>query len=69
VVYIALGLEVDVLVGYARLVVPGPLGDAVTVAGDPVEDDVGGEVAVSEMSVPVRLYEAAQAASESPWCC
>jgi hypothetical protein len=62
----------DVVVVYVLttvVVFPDPLGDAVTDAGELVEIDVGGEVAVSEMRIPVRLYEAAQAARDNPWCC
>lgn len=48
------------------VVVPDVLGEAVTVAGE-LEVDVGGEVAVSDMRTPVRLYAAAQAERDNPW--
>jgi hypothetical protein len=51
------------------VVVPDPLADAVTDAGELIDVDVGAAVPVSEMRLPVRLYAAAHAASESPWCC
>jgi hypothetical protein len=50
-------------VGYAV----ADAGEFVVVVPDPVAVDAGGEVAVSEMRVPVREYTAAQAASDSPW--
>lgn len=61
--------EHDVVVVYVFttvVVVAGPLGDAVTAAGELIEVEVGGEVAVSEMRTPVKLYAAAQAARDIP---